>query len=73
MLKALLQHLDGISNDVVMGMSIPRATPMVYDLAVDMKSVRAPDPTTRISADLIAIDGVEPQLLRADAREVNAF
>ena len=29
-LKALLKHIDGLSEDAVVGVKFPRATPIVY-------------------------------------------
>ena len=72
MLKTLLQHLDGIDDDVVVGMKVPRATPMVYDLGEDMKPLRSPDPATGISADVLCVDGATESLPVAK-EEVNAF
>lgn len=74
MLKTLMQHLDGIPDSVVVGMSVPRATPIVYDLGEDMRPLRPPDVTTSISADLIAVDhGIPPCMTKAALAEVNAY
>lgn len=70
MLKTLLQHLDGIDDDVIVGMKVPRATPMVYELGEDMRPLRSPDPNTLLSAELLSVDGA-PALTAAG--EVNAF
>lgn len=72
MLKALLQHLDSIPDDMVTGMSIPRATPMVYDLGEDMIPLRPRDATTGISAELLSVDESEARLQSATG-EVNDF
>lgn len=74
MLKTLLQHLDGIDDDVIVGMTVPRATPMVYELGQDMKPLRSPDPDTLLSAELLSVDGAPAGgVLAAAAGEVNAF
>lgn len=72
MLKTLLQHLDGISDDEVVGMSVPRATPLVYELDGDMKSLRKRDPITSVSATILMVEGVEATM-RTSRREINAF
>eukprot|EP00752_Nemacystus_decipiens_P014178 g12608.t2 len=61
MLKTLLQHLDGIDDDVIVRMKIPRATPMVYDLGEDLKPLRSPDPETLLSAKLLSVDGASAE------------
>lgn len=74
MLKTLLQHLDGIDDDVIVRMTVPRATPMVYELGEDMKPLRSPDPETLLSAELLSVDGAPAgSVLAAAAGEVNAF
>lgn len=72
MLKALLQHLDSIPDEVVVGMSVPRATPMVYELDHDMKPIRSPNPATLLSANILSIDGSSTPMQDAQ-KEVNAF
>lgn len=72
MLKTLLQHLDGIPEDIVVQMSIPRATPIVYHLGEDMKPLRPRNSSTWVSADFLGADGV-PLLFTAAQKEVNAF
>lgn len=72
MLKTLLQHLDGIDDDVVLDMKIPRATPIVYELDDDMKPLRPPNPTTGISANILSVGGAV-EALRTEEEEVNAF
>lgn len=71
MLKTILQHLDGIPDKVVVRMKIPRATPMVYELGEDMKSLRSPDPVTLLSADILPVDGAAA--VAAATADVNAF
>lgn len=72
MLKTLLQHLDDVPDDVIVQMKVPRATPIVYDLDHDMKSLRSPDPETLLSAELLAIDGGPTAMAEAEG-DVNAF
>lgn len=72
MLKTLLQHLDGIPDDVIVGMKVPRATPIVYTLGDDMKPLGSPDPTTLLSAELLSVDGAPARMVAAEG-EVNAF
>lgn len=72
MLKTLLQHLDSIPDSVVVGMKVPRATPIVYELGDDMKPLRSPDPATLLSAEVMAVDDGAPSRM-AVVEEVNAF
>jgi len=39
-LRALVKHLDGLSDDEVVGLNIPTARPLVYELASDLKPMR---------------------------------
>lgn len=72
MLKTLLQHLDGVPDDAIVGMKVPRATPMVYHLDEDMKPLRPPNPDTLLSAELLSVDGTPARMAAAEG-EVNAF
>ena len=36
-LRALVKHLDGLSEDAVVGLNIPTGIPLVYELDADMK------------------------------------
>lgn len=71
MLKTLLQHLDSIPDSVVVGMKVPRATPMVYELGEDMRPLRPADPSKLLSAEIMAV-GTGSVCMEA-AGEVNAF
>lgn len=73
MLKALLQKLDGIPDSVVVGMKVPRATPMVYELGDDMRPVRQPDPLTFLSAEFLSVDGAPASTQAVVEEDVNAF
>jgi 2,3-bisphosphoglycerate-dependent phosphoglycerate mutase len=39
-LRALIKHLDGISDDEIVGLNIPTARPLVYELDSNLKPVR---------------------------------
>jgi 2,3-bisphosphoglycerate-dependent phosphoglycerate mutase len=39
-LRALIKHLDNISDDEIVGMDIPTGAPLVYEFADDLKPVR---------------------------------
>lgn len=67
MLKTLMQHLDSIPDSVVVGMTVPRATPMVYELGEDM---RPADPAKLLSAEIMAVGN---GFVHIEAAEVNAF
>ncbi|TVT13560.1 phosphoglyceromutase [Amycolatopsis acidiphila] len=40
-LRALVKHLDGISDDAIAGLNIPTGIPLRYDLTEDLKPVTA--------------------------------
>ncbi|MFI6501961.1 phosphoglyceromutase [Nonomuraea typhae] len=40
-LRALVKHLDGISDEDIAGLNIPTGIPLVYDLDADYKPVRS--------------------------------
>jgi 2,3-bisphosphoglycerate-dependent phosphoglycerate mutase len=39
-LRALVKHLDGMSESEILGLNIPTAIPLVYELADDLKPLR---------------------------------
>lgn len=39
-LRALVQYLDGLSEDEIMGLNIPTGVPLVYELDEDLKPLR---------------------------------
>ncbi|MDO4791983.1 MAG: phosphoglyceromutase [Buchananella hordeovulneris] len=40
-LRAIVKHLDGISDDEIAGLNIPTGIPLVYELDEDLKPVKA--------------------------------
>lgn len=40
-LRALVKHLDGISDEDIPGLNIPTGIPLVYDLDEDMKPLKS--------------------------------
>lgn len=40
-LRALIKHLDGISDDDIVGLNIPTARPLVYELDAQLKPMRS--------------------------------
>eukprot|EP00520_Triparma_pacifica_P002183 CAMPEP_0118643830 /NCGR_PEP_ID=MMETSP0785-20121206/6601_1 /TAXON_ID=91992 /ORGANISM="Bolidomonas pacifica, Strain CCMP 1866" /LENGTH=304 /DNA_ID=CAMNT_0006535521 /DNA_START=272 /DNA_END=1183 /DNA_ORIENTATION=+ len=42
-LRALVKHLDGISEDEITGLNIPTGVPLVYTLDEDLKPIKHPD------------------------------
>ena len=40
-LRALVKHLDGISEDEIVGLNIPTGIPLVYELDGDLKPIRS--------------------------------
>jgi 2,3-bisphosphoglycerate-dependent phosphoglycerate mutase len=39
-LRALVKHLDQMSNDAIMGLNIPTGIPLVYELGADLKPIK---------------------------------
>jgi 2,3-bisphosphoglycerate-dependent phosphoglycerate mutase len=39
-IRALIKHLDGISDDAIVGVNIPNGIPLVYELSADMKPLK---------------------------------
>ena len=39
-LRALIKHLDHVSDDAIVGLNIPTAVPLVYELSDDLKPLR---------------------------------
>ena len=39
-LRALVKHLDGISDDEIVGLNIPTGIPLVYELTDDLTPIR---------------------------------
>ncbi len=39
-LRALIKHLDNISDDDIAGLNIPNGTPLVYELDADLQPIR---------------------------------
>jgi 2,3-bisphosphoglycerate-dependent phosphoglycerate mutase len=42
-LRALVKHLDGISEDDITGLNIPTGVPLIYELDEDMKPIKQKD------------------------------
>ena len=40
-LRALIKHLDGISDQDIVGLNIPNGQPLVYELDADLKPIRS--------------------------------
>ena len=40
-LRALVKHLDGISDDEIVGLNIPTGIPLVYELNDDLTPIRS--------------------------------
>jgi 2,3-bisphosphoglycerate-dependent phosphoglycerate mutase len=39
-IRAMVKHLDGISDQDIIGLNIPNGQPLVYELAADLKPIR---------------------------------
>lgn len=40
-LRALVKHLDGMSDEAIAGLNIPTAVPLVYELDADLKPIKS--------------------------------
>jgi 2,3-bisphosphoglycerate-dependent phosphoglycerate mutase len=38
-IRALIKHLDGISNDDIVGLEIPNGVPVVYELDAELRPI----------------------------------
>jgi 2,3-bisphosphoglycerate-dependent phosphoglycerate mutase len=61
-LRALVKHLDGISDDAITGLDIPTGVPLVYELDEAMRVTERRDPLSRALGD--------PEAVRAAADAV---
>lgn len=68
-LRALVKHLDGISEDVIAGLNIPTGVPLVYTLDDNMKPIKSPNAMGELSGEYLGnqeqikarIEGVKAQ------------
>jgi 2,3-bisphosphoglycerate-dependent phosphoglycerate mutase len=49
-LRALVKHLDGISDDEICGLNIPTGVPLVYELDDDLRPIPHPDAIAPLTA-----------------------
>ena len=54
-LRALVKHLDGISDDDIAELNIPTGVPLVYELGADLRPVEQKAPLDRALGDVEAI------------------
>jgi 2,3-bisphosphoglycerate-dependent phosphoglycerate mutase len=55
-LRALVKHLDGISDDDIAGLNVPTGIPLRYDLGDDLRPARAVDPAYGVSGTYLDPD-----------------
>lgn len=55
-LRALVKHLDGISDEEIPGLNIPTGVPLVYEIGDDMRPADDVDITTRYLGDPDAVE-----------------
>ena len=60
-LRALVKHLDGISDDDIAGLNIPTGIPLVYELDENLKPVKAGGTYLDADAAAAAIEAVANQ------------
>jgi len=49
-LRGLVKHLDGISDDDIVGLNLPTGIPIVYDLDADLKPIPSKDAIAPLTA-----------------------
>jgi 2,3-bisphosphoglycerate-dependent phosphoglycerate mutase len=54
-LRALVKHLDAISDDDIAGLNLPTGVPLVYELGADLRPVEAKPVLERALGDLDAV------------------
>ena len=54
-LRALVKHLDGISDDDIAELNLPTGVPFVYELGDDMRPVEKKAPLDRVLGDVAAV------------------
>jgi 2,3-bisphosphoglycerate-dependent phosphoglycerate mutase len=52
-LRALVKHLDGISEDDITGLNIPTGVPLVYQLDKDLKPVPSPKAISPLNGEYL--------------------
>src|SRR5262249_55834456 len=60
-LRALVKHLDGISDADIVGLNIPTGIPLVYELDEDMRPVQRGGEYLDAAAAAVAIEAVKNQ------------
>lgn len=60
-LRALVKHLDGISDEDIVGLNIPTGIPLVYELDADLKPIKAGGTYLDVEAAKAAIQAVANQ------------
>ncbi|MDH4144327.1 MAG: phosphoglyceromutase [Acidimicrobiia bacterium] len=50
-LRALVKHLDGISDDDIVGLNLPTGVPLHYELGADLRPIRSAHPLERVVGD----------------------
>ena len=55
-LRALVKHLDGISDDAIVGLNVPTGIPLRYELDESLRPVRAVDPEFGVSGEYLDAD-----------------
>lgn len=60
-LRALIKHLDGMSEEAVVGLNVPTGIPLRYDLDADLRPVRAGGEYLDPEAAAAAIEAVKNQ------------
>ena len=68
-LRALVKHLDSISEEVIAGLNIPTGVPLVYTLDDDMRPIKSPRAMGELSGEYLGnqdeirarIEGVKAQ------------
>ena len=60
-LRALVKHLDGVSDEEIVGLNIPTGIPLLYELDADMRPLRRGGEYLDPEAAAVAIEAVRNQ------------
>ena len=68
-LRALVKHLDGISDAEIAGLNIPTGVPLVYELGDDLRPLDPKPPLARGLGDLAAIQAAADAVAKQSSKK----
>ena len=68
-LRALVKHIDGISDDAIVSLNIPTGVPLVYEFDADFKPIRHPDAIAPLSGRYVGdISAIKAEIEKVAAQ-----